>query len=62
MNFKDLIDSRIEAKIRDLIKNGNLIEAIRVVQNELKIGLKNSKDLVDRLAASSRSQSEKNLP
>jgi ribosomal protein L7/L12 len=49
MNFKDLLDSRLEVQIKDLIKSGNPIEAIRIVQNELKIGLKNSKDLVDEL-------------
>ncbi len=62
MNFKDLLDSRLEVQIKNLIKSGNPIEAIRIVQNELKIGLKNSKDLVDELAASIRSQSKENLP
>jgi ribosomal protein L7/L12 len=56
MNFKDLLDNQIEIKIKELLKNGKKVEAVAAVQNQLKIGLKNSKDLVDQLELSTRSQ------
>lgn len=56
MNFKELLDNQLKEKIRTLIKSGKKIEAVAIVQNQLKIGLKNSKDLVDGLEFSELSQ------
>ena len=38
----------LEAKIKALIKSGKVVEAIALVQKNLQLGLKNSKDIVDR--------------
>lgn len=46
---------------KDLLKNGNKTEAKRVIQNQLKIGLKNSKDFVDALELAERAQIAKNI-
>ena len=42
------ISPTLEAKIKTLITSGKVVEAIALVQKELRLGLKNSKDIVDR--------------
>lgn len=43
------LDSELKKKVDKLLKEGRKIEAIAMVQNELRLGLKGSKDLVDGL-------------
>jgi len=38
----------LELKLTELVKQNKIPEAILLVQTELKLGLKNSKDLVDQ--------------
>ena len=42
------ISKDLEQKIIELIKANKVIEAITLVQNELKLGLRGSKELVDK--------------
>ncbi len=42
------ISEELEKKIIELIKKGSFIEAVALVHNELKLGLKESKDIVDK--------------
>jgi hypothetical protein len=42
------ISVELEAKIKALIKQGKVVEALSLVQKELQLGLKISKDIVDR--------------
>ena len=49
MNHESKMDPNLELQIRALIKDQKQVEAIALVQKELKIGLKNSKDLVDEM-------------
>jgi len=41
------INKELEEKIKLLIKKGNLIEAVSLVQQELQLGLRKSKEIVD---------------
>lgn len=38
----------LEQKVIELVKQNKITEAVLLVQTELKLGLKNSKDLVDQ--------------
>lgn len=42
------LSTELEQKVIELIKANKVIEAVTLVQNELKLGLKNSKDIVDK--------------
>lgn len=42
------ISKELEEKIKLLIKQGKPIEAVSLVQQELQLGLRNSKDIVDK--------------
>lgn len=42
------ISKELEEKIKLLIKQGNPIEAISLVQQELQLGLRISKEIVDK--------------
>jgi len=42
-----MISKELEEKILRLIKEGNPIEAVALVQRELKLGLLKSKEIVD---------------
>ncbi len=42
------IDIELEKKIIELINKNKVIEAISLVQNELNLGLKVSKEIVDK--------------
>ena len=42
------INTDLENKIKELVAANKFIEAVQLVQNELKLGLKVSKDIVDR--------------
>jgi hypothetical protein len=42
------ISAELEQKIIELIKQNKLLEAVAIVQNELKLGLKISKEIVDK--------------
>jgi hypothetical protein len=42
------ISPELEKKIIELIRQNKLLEAVALVQNELKLGLKISKEIVDR--------------
>ncbi len=52
MNLKKKIDLELENKLRELICAGKKVEAVAAVQSKMKIGLKNSKDIVDELEES----------
>ncbi len=52
MKPEETMDFHLEKKVKELLHEGKKVEAITAVQNQLKIGLKNSKDLVDRLEKS----------
>ena len=41
------ISKELEEKIKLLIKQGKLIEAVYLVQQELQLGLRKSKEIVD---------------
>ena len=43
------LKSSTRAQLEHLVKNGRIIEAVRDCRAELKIGLKEAKDVVDRL-------------
>lgn len=42
------ISAELEQKIIALVKQNKVIEAVALVQGELKLGLKVSKDIVDK--------------
>ena len=42
------ISKELEEKIKFLVKQGKPIEALSLVQQELQLGLRNSKEIVDR--------------
>jgi hypothetical protein len=42
------ISEELEKKIIDLVKQNKLIEAVALVQEELKLGLRLSKEIVDK--------------
>jgi ribosomal protein L7/L12 len=42
------VSKELEQKIIELVKSNKVIEAITLVQSKLKLGLKNSKDIVDK--------------
>ena len=42
------INAELEKKIIELIRQCSIIEAIALVKNELKLGLKESKEIVDK--------------
>lgn len=42
------INAELEQKVIALIKQNKLIEAVALVQNELKLGLRISKEIVDK--------------
>ena len=42
------INKELEEKIKLLIKQGKPIEAVSLVQQELQLGLRNSKEIVDK--------------
>lgn len=42
------ISKELEEKIKLLVKQGKLIEAVSLVQQELQLGLKISKEIVDK--------------
>ena len=44
----DKISKDLEQKIIELVKANKPIEAVTLVHDELKLGLKESKDLVDK--------------
>ena len=41
------ITKELEEKIKTLIEANKMIEAVALVQKELQLGLRNSKDIVD---------------
>jgi len=43
------MDDVLEKQVRGFLRVGKKVQAITAVQNHLKIGLKNSKDLVDSI-------------
>jgi len=45
------ISKELEEKIIELIQKNNSIEAVALVHKELNLGLKESKDLVDKYRA-----------
>ena len=42
------ISEELEKKIIELVNRGKLIEAVALVHKELKLGLKESKEIVDK--------------
>lgn len=42
------ISAELEKKIIELVKQNKLIEAVALVHNELKLGLRISKEIVDK--------------
>ena len=42
------INKKLEALIKNLVKQGKVVEAIALVQKELKQGLRVSKEIVDK--------------
>ncbi len=42
------ISKELEEKIKLLVKQGKPIEAVSLVQQELQLGLRNSKEIVDK--------------
>jgi len=42
------ISKKLETKIKLLIKQGRPIDAVSLVQQELQLGLRNSKEIVDK--------------
>jgi hypothetical protein len=54
MEHRNSIDTKLEDEIKKLLMRGQRVEAITLVLNSLKIGLKNSKDLVDRIDESQK--------
>ena len=43
----DKLNKTIEKKVKELINQNKIIEAISFVQNELQLGLRKSKEIVD---------------
>ena len=43
----DKLDKTTEKKVKELINQNKIIEAIAFVQNELQLGLRKSKEIVD---------------
>lgn len=41
------VNTELEKRIKELIAANKLVEAVSLVQNELKLGLKESKEIVD---------------
>ena len=41
------ISKELEEKIKDLIKQGKLTKAIMLVQQELQLGMRKSKEIID---------------
>ena len=60
MEHGNLIDANIEGEVKKLLMRGQRVEAITLVLNSLKIGLKNSKDLVDRIEESEKNLAQRN--
>jgi ribosomal protein L7/L12 len=54
MEHEKSIDANLESKIKNMLLRGQRVEAITFVLNTLKIGLKNSKDLVDKIDESQK--------
>ena len=42
------INKTIEKKVIELVNQNKIVEAISFVQNELQLGLRNSKEIVDK--------------
>lgn len=42
------INAELEQKVIELVKKNRIIEAVALVQNELKLGLRISKEIVDK--------------
>lgn len=42
------LNKKLEEKVVELVKENKVIEAVALVQKVLQIGLKNSKDIVDK--------------
>lgn len=42
------LDKTIEEKIKELVNQNKIIEAISFIQNELQLGLRKSKEIVDK--------------
>jgi ribosomal protein L7/L12 len=60
MEHGNLTDPNIEGAVKKLLMPGQRVEAITFVLNSLKIGLKNSKDLVDRIEESGKNLEQLN--
>lgn len=43
------ISKKLEEQVKTLIESGKTVEAVKLVQEEMKCGLKNSKNYVDSL-------------
>jgi ribosomal protein L7/L12 len=41
------LNKELESKVKELVKQGNVLEAVKLVQQVLKCGLRNSKEIVD---------------
>lgn len=54
MEHRNSIDAKLEDEIKKLLMRGQRVEAITLVLNSLKIGLKNSKDIVDKIEESQK--------
>ena len=59
MEHRNSIDVKLESEVKKMLMHGQKIEAVVLVQNSLKIGLKNSKDLVDRIEESQESNTKR---
>ena len=44
------ISESLRNQVIELLKAGNKVEAVKIVQQETQAGLKNSKDVVDAIA------------
>ena len=56
MKNKITLDVELKNAVIELLRKGKNIEAVAMVQEHLKLGLRGSKDLVDELGASLRNQ------
>jgi ribosomal protein L7/L12 len=54
MEHRIPINANLESEVKKMLMQGQRVEAIMLVLNSLKIGLKNSKDLVDRIEESQK--------
>ncbi len=61
MRYQEL-DQNLKEELKKLLANGDKIAAVALVQNRLKIGLKNSKDLVDGLENTIRTNALQKSP